>query len=513
MIALYIVAYALLSAVIWHAFSRAENAPFIYDDRSSVVDNTSLRHLSPLLGDSNMTGPLRSAKELPTSGRPLLNLSFALNYHFGQLGPAGYRRVNLVLHFISMLLLAAIVRRTLTLQFFAGRFSKSAPIIAFCTAMLWAIHPLQTEPVIYVTQRSELLVGLFYLATLYASLRYWAAETNVRRRTWLVVAISMCACGMASKEVMVTAPVVVFIFERTLIAGTIKKAWQNSWSLYIGLALTWLVLLALNYDGPRSGSAGFHVAVSPVAYWFTQAKVLLLYLKLVVWPNPLAIRYEIPYLDSISAAWVYVPLVMLLAVGTIAILSRNNALGFVGSWVLLILAPTSIVPIITEVAAERRMYLPLAALAASVTASLYLACSKMLSQRRSAANAQFNVCVSSGTFVAICFTIMCVYMLLDIDRATLFNDPLALWRYNLIYQPDDAMALTFVGDNVLVAGRPQEAIKNYREAIIVNPDYPEAHNNLANAFFATGQRQQAIEEFRETLRLNEGPRNFSAYSV
>jgi hypothetical protein len=112
--------------------------------------------------------------------------------------------------------------------------------------MLWALHPLQTEAVIYATQRTEVMMAFFYLATIYCSLRYWDccslaleegqgegalehARFRRRRTVWLVLGIITCFCGMASKEVMVSAPLVVFLLERTFVAGSLKDAFRRSW--------------------------------------------------------------------------------------------------------------------------------------------------------------------------------------------------------------------------------------------------------------------------------------------
>ncbi len=207
--------FALLAGAVCLVYGRALESPFIFDDDVSIVKNTSITRLWPLLGDSQHPGPLNPFKELPNSGRPLANLSLAINYHFGQLNPVGYHVFNLMVHLLSALLLMGIVRRTLTLDCFAGKFSRTAGPLAFFVALLWALHPLQTETVVYITQRTELMVGFFYLATMYASLRYWAADSQAGRRRWLALAGLACLAGMACKEVMVTAPVVVLLFERT----------------------------------------------------------------------------------------------------------------------------------------------------------------------------------------------------------------------------------------------------------------------------------------------------------
>ncbi len=173
---------------------------------------------------------------------------------------------------------------------------------------------------------------------------------------------------------MVTAPVVVLLFDRTFVSGSFRRALRNFWPLYAGLFLSWGLLLWLNFGAPRSMTAGFHLGVPAYAWWFTQAKVLLMYLRLAVWPWPLAIHYEMPYLKTFGEAWPWLVPVCALSIVTLVLVWKRRASGFAAAWVLIILSPTIVVPVITEVAAERRMYLPLAALIALlVVASYWLA--------------------------------------------------------------------------------------------------------------------------------------------
>jgi protein O-mannosyl-transferase len=192
----------LLCVAVWLVYGQSLRAPFVFDDSFSVVNNTSITKLWPLVGDAKHPGPLNPPQELPTSGRPLVNLSFAINYRLGGLDPLGYHVVNVLLHMLSTCLVWAIVRRTLRLDYFGGRFAGAADLLAFCTALVWAVHPLNTEAVQYVTQRTELMLGLFYLATLYASMRYWEASPASQSK-WLALAVVACMAGMASKEAMV----------------------------------------------------------------------------------------------------------------------------------------------------------------------------------------------------------------------------------------------------------------------------------------------------------------------
>ena len=124
--------------------------PFVYDDEISVSTNTSIRQLWPLWGTAQQPGPLNPAKELPTAGRPVVNLSFALIYAWGGL-IRPVTGVNLAIHLLSAIVLMLIVRRTLRLEYFAGQFDNAAGPLSFAVALLWTVHPLQTEPVAYIT--------------------------------------------------------------------------------------------------------------------------------------------------------------------------------------------------------------------------------------------------------------------------------------------------------------------------------------------------------------------------
>ena len=108
--------------------------------------------------------------------RPVVQFTLALNHSLGG-GVWGYHAFNLAIHLLAALTLFGIVRRTLTLPALAPRFARASTALAFCIALLWALHPLQTESVTYVIQRMESLMGLFYLLTLYCFIRAASSPT------------------------------------------------------------------------------------------------------------------------------------------------------------------------------------------------------------------------------------------------------------------------------------------------------------------------------------------------
>ncbi len=204
------------------------------------------------------------------------------------------------------MVLAAVIRRTLRLNFFQDKFTTAADLLALAAAPVWALHPLNTESVTYVTQRTEVLMGLLYLLTLYFAQLYWSAGRPLGRASWLIAATIACHLGMLAKEMMLSAPVMVLLYERTFLQGSFVRALRRSWPLYLGLASAWVSLALWNLQGPRTEAGGFHLGISALDWWFTQAKVVFLYLKLTVWPWPLVVHYEMPYLNTLALAWPWV---------------------------------------------------------------------------------------------------------------------------------------------------------------------------------------------------------------
>lgn len=495
-----IVATSVLWSAVGLVYARGLRAPFIFDD-VDLEHNASMRRLWPLLRDADGPGPLLTPSGSPVAGRPLVNLSWALNYHFGQLDPFGYHVVNVALHALSALLLWGIVRRVLLLDYFSGKLQGLAEPLALAVALIWAVHPLQTEAVQYVTQRTELLMGWCYLATVYCSLRYFAAPSSPARAAWLVLATLVCTAGMACKEVMVSAPVAVLLLDRTFIAGSLIKAIRRSWPLYLGLSASWLLLFALNHGGPRAESAGFHLDVPLYAWWFTQCKVLLIYLKLVVWPWPLVIHYDMPYLDAVGAAWPYVLAVVALAILTLYLLWRRTATGFLASLVFLILSPTLVVPIITEIAAERRMYLPLAALVSLMVVGAFLVVRRVAgdsgAQNASASKERWPLTIMAGCAILVSVALG----LLSVRRLAAYKDALTMWQDAALHQPYNELVQDNLGGKLLEAGRSNEAIVHYEQMLRRLPKSYKAHVNLGVALANVGRFAEAIQHYQQALQL------------
>jgi tetratricopeptide (TPR) repeat protein len=289
---------------------------------------------------------------------------------------------------------------------------------------------------------------------------------------------------MASKEVMVSAPLIVLLYDRTFVAGTFREAWRWRSRFYAGLAGTWLLLgfLVASTKG-RGGSAGFGTDVTWWPYALTQFRAIVRYLQLSLWPAPLVFDYGTPLATRAVEIVPYAVIVLLLAVGTAVALWRRSAMGFFGCWFFAILAPSSsIVPVATQTMAEHRMYLALAPVAALVVLGLY----SLLGRR------------SAVIFLALAVGLGCVTARRNED----YRSPLAIWSDTVAKCPDNARAQYILGDTLRVLGRPQEAIPAFQAALRIEPRYAQAHNSLGNVLAAIpGRLSGAISEYEAALRL------------
>ncbi len=470
---LILLAAAALVLVGLLVYSNSLTGPFVFDDVEAIVKNPTLRHWSqswmpPAHGET-------------VSGRPLLNFTLAINYALGGLNPTGYHVVNLLIHLSAGLLLLGWVRRTLELPVLRKTFGSMALPLAFAVALLWIVHPLQTESVTYVAQRAESLMGLFYFLTLYAFVRSLTSPAALR---WQALAVAACLAGMLTKEVMVTVPLLVFLYDRTFGAGTFATAWRQRYKLYLALAATWLALVVEWLLSPaRGGTAGFGLAISPWAYALKQCDAVARYLLLAVWPHPLVFDYGSAL---VANPWAILPQALVLAAlfaGTIYALRRNPPLGFAGAFFFLVLAPTSsVVPVATQTMAEHRMYLPLAAvLAVAVLGSYTWAGRKIL-----------------GLWFALALALGCMTYLRNRDYRT----ALLLWADTVRKNPGSARAHSQLGTAYLQLGQLPDALREYLLVVKIDPAYRDGYNDVGLVQLRQGRVEDALTTLAQSVERN-----------
>ncbi len=506
---------ALIALAALLAWGNSFRGPFVLDDLPAIADNPTIREWRTALTPPNNGETV--------TGRPLVNLSFALNHALAAKGPPapetpgapgpddvfGYHALNLAIHLGAALALLGLARRVLAGPALGKNFSAPAgplapgastgDVLAFFIALLWTVHPLQTGAVTYIAQRAESLCALFYLLTLYALARGAAAGGGVRSWGWLAAGVVACLGGMASKEVMVSAPLLVLLLDRAFFAGSLGAALRRRWGFYLGLAATWVLLWSLaRHAGDRGHSAGFDQpdqvtgAILPSwKYLLRQCEAIVQYLRLCVWPDPLVSDYGFDVTDKVEAvAWQLRFLVASFS-ATLWALWRLPALGFLGLWFFAILGPSSsFIPVVTETAVEHRMYLPLAAIVAAAVVGAHA-----LARRLGTAGLAWAV--FAGLAVAAAFGAVTHRRNEDYRSAT------NLWRDVVAKRPQNPRAHQELGQALAKEpGRAEEAFAEYREALRLLPNYPPALNNYGTALAEAGRHAEAVPLFVKAVQLN-----------
>jgi tetratricopeptide (TPR) repeat protein len=416
----------------------------------------------------------------PLQTRPLTYFTFWLNYQIGGANPAGYHLVNLLLHLAAVLMLARVLQ---------ARLPERALLVA---AALFALHPIQAEPVLYVFARATLLATLLCLVALYA----W-----LRDRRW--AAVAWFTMALAAKEECVAFPLVLALLhmverrdrrERGPIAAMLVL------SLAAGLRV--FAALRVHPDAPAGAQAG----ISVLEYFAAQGTVILRYLRLLVFPAGFTVDPDIAIPSTILALAVWV--VLLAALVTLAMKLRTNAYAF---WVLagfILLAPSSSIFPAQDLAADRRMYLPMIAFSAGlgilaarvdrrVVAGLAIILA-LLSFQRSL------VWMSEESLWSEAVKRSPNKIRPKIQLARAVEPPRAVQLLNEAKRlaPDDANVAAELGRSLLAAGRTAEALGEFGRALALDPTSARAVNNRGVALLALGQAEAARQDFERALRID-----------
>jgi tetratricopeptide (TPR) repeat protein len=468
----WLAALLITTAVAW-AYHGTLGVPFLFDDASSITDNPTIRSLWHDWWRTPGSG-------VTVSGRPFLNFTLALNYALSGTAVWSYHGLNLMIHAAAGTTLFTVLRRTLQQPSLRDNFSRDAGALALAAALLWTVHPLQTESVTYVIQRAESLVSLLYLLTLWAFIR----STEVRASSgWRWLAWVCCLLGMATKEVMVTAPIMVLGYDRMFVSDSWKMVWARHGGRHLALASTWLLLLGLVLaTGTRGGTAGFGISVSPLDYALTQIYAVAHYLQLAFWPHPLVFDYGQFLVTDLHALWLPALVIFPLAAASLYGLWRGRPAGFAGFFFFAVLAPTSsFVPVLTQTMNEHRMYLALAAIVTVGVTGIYRWVGR-----------------AGGILYA---GLVLVLGLATIRRNEVYRSAESIWSDTVARRPGNMRAILALGAVQVHAGQLDAGLVTLQEAVRLFPDQIESQNQLGNLWMKLGRMEDAAQCFRRARVL------------
>ena len=477
------------------AYHNSFSGPFIFDDANSIQDNPTIRRLWPIW---NALSP--PAEGQAVQRRPIVNLSLAINYRLGGLDVTGYHIFNLGVHILAALTLFAVVRRTLRLAVVSERLRGSSTALALAIALIWTVHPLLTDAVTYIIQRTELLAGLFYLLTLYCVIR----GSSARSILWYVTAVITCTLGMGSKEPMVSAPLVILLYDRLFLCSSFKEVFRRRWFLYVALAATWGLVVALIPQGSE-GAAVLGQGSASLDYASTQFETISNYLRLCFWPEPLILDYGIYKPTSFWEALPYAILVIVLLIGTVLSFRRRPWIGFLGVWFFAILAPSSsFVPVMAQSSAEKRMYLPLAAVITMVVLCGHAFGKRLLARmldegKGPAALGRAPGYVLSGVVVGL---VVVGLGMLTVKRNNDYRSELSIWQDTTLKRPNNPRAYNQRGDAYRRTGDFEQAIRDFNEALKLDPSNSRTYNHRGVAYAAKGDYDRGIQDLNTSIELN-----------
>lgn len=472
----FLSAVLLLVVALAIAYSTSFRGALVFDDLPGIAENPTIRDLRRWDLLVMAIGPQGGT----LSGRPIPNLSLALNYALSGLELWSYHAFNLAIHICAALALFGLVRRTLLRPVLGGRWAADALPLAVVIAGLWSLHPLQTESVTYLVQRVESMVGLFYLLTLYCFVR---AIDAVHPRRWFIATFGACLVGMGCKEVMVSAPLMVWLYDRTFVAASWREVWQCRGRFHLTLASTWLCLGALMLaSGNRGGTAGFAVGVHAWNYLLTQSHVILAYLQLALWPHPLVFDHNVQLVSGLAEVFVPALVIVALLAGSAWLLVRRPAAGFLAAAFFAILAPTSSVVPVADAMFEHRMYLPLAALIALLVVGVHRRLGRLALPAWSCIGLAF-----AGTTAA---------------RNLDYHSPLGLWEDTVRKVPTNARAHNSIGAYLFAAEKFEMAHERFVTAVGLDPKFASAHYNLGRSLDRKGDAAGAIAAYEKAVQLN-----------
>ena len=560
---IHVACLVLLIVVI---YANTLNAPFQWDESDFIVNNPIIKDLHYFTSPSTAKG-----FELYSSfiNRYIGYLTFALNYRIHGLSVTGYHIVNIAIHIANSILVYFLVLLTFrgsgTWDQGSGtwdqgpetRFpipgsqspvpgsqspvpdpwSLSPKLVAFFSAAIFAVHPLQTEAVTYVFQRFASLAAFFYLLSLVFYIkarmgnRQWAIgngtdSKNVMpssRITFLLISLVSAVLAMKTKENAFTLPLVIVLYEFCFFSDSPSPIAPRQSSLVsrflylVPILLTLLIvpLTLMSLAGTHQidpGSYGAKV-FSKDEYLFTQFRVIVTYLRLFFFPVGQNLDYDYPVFKSFLNPQVILSFLFLSALfglGLWLILAKNRRpspiahsplpgasrplrlMGFGILWFFITLSVESSIIPLPMLIDEYRMYLPSAGLIISAVTGFFLLVRLILSR--------FTIHDLRFTVVLLVFAIVSLSVATHLRNAV-WGDSISLWEDTAEKSPNKPRAHYNLGNFYKSLNMPDKAMEQYLVALKLKPDDPDTHNNLGLVYFSLNMPDKAIEQYLAALKL------------
>jgi len=434
---------------------------------------------------------------------PLTWMTLGLDYVLWGMNPLGYHLTNLLLHAANAVVFYFVAFRILGLGLPDPGDRRQADLVlsAGFAALVFAIHPLRVESVAWVTERRDVLSGLFYLSAILIYLR--TCERGERCRGWYWAAVGLFACALLSKSMVVNLPIVLLILDvyplRRLGGAT---GWWSEPARRVYVEKIPFVLLATAAAAIAvMAQLSVHAAAS-LAQLSVPGRVavsaygLSFYLWKMVVPLNLSPLYPLSPIVNPWAMPFVLSYTMVLAITAIALALRRRVPGLPAAWsayVVVLLPVLGIFQSGPQIAADRYTYL--ASLGWAILAGACLLFCWRIS-RTSTTGTPTTLPIAG---VAIC--VVAGLGVLTWNQVHIWHDSERLWTYTVAIHPNSSLAQFSLGIVLSAQGKPTEAIEHFQKGLQLRPDEPSAHTNLGVALIQQGKLADAIEHFRQAVRI------------
>jgi len=495
-------------------YSNTLNAPFVFDDEPNIVDNPVIRDFDIFKGAAH-TKHIRMYKGVADffGTRHMGFFTFAVNYRLHGLDVSGYHVFNISTHLINALLVYWLVLLTFRTPYMTARHDRESTgefhtTAAFLSALVFAVHPVQTQAVTYIVQRFTSLATLFYLLALTLYTRSRLSNSTAARWGIYAVAFLSAILAMKTKEISFTLPVVIVIYELMFFTG--KKGKRL---LYLLPLLLTMLIIPLSLVGGRGGTGGIDDAIKLASsgdasqwnYFITQFRVAVTYVRLLLLPINQNLDYDYPVYRSFSDPPVlssFLLLASFLGVGIYLLrrsgLSRVMAFGIF--WFFITLSVESSIIPIDDVIFEHRLYLPSVGFIMGA-----VVCLMTVAKRWGSSIPYMKKIAGTGALLVTLTLAGATYA-----RNAVWQDTTALWEDVVRKSPGKARG----HDNLAVLykeqGRLVDALMEFQAALRIKPDLDDAHNNLGVIYLNMRLFDKAIEKFQAALHIS--PYHSSAHS-
>ena len=493
----------LLTTVCLALFFNTFSNELVWDDPALIQENPYIRDVRniPLFF---LPGYWNDLHPDPGQYRPLRTASFALDYHFWKLNPAGYHISNVAFHTLNVLLVFWLVTviRGRRMAATAGKTGRDGlPGLAFLTALFFAAHPIHTESINLVKNRSDLLAFMFMLLSLLLFVKQFGASRRISRFLLTLTGCFFFMAALTAKEMALSLPGVMALYAVSFVPGIrLKKV--------LALIVPYAVIIAVFFgfkqfcfDNSFINPAGTTLAgaILPAdsgQHILAVIKTIGLYFSMLAVPFPLNAEhaFAIPMSMFERPVLLSLALLSLIGAGALRAYRRDRIVLFAAGWILLTLMPVvNIIYLGTRPVAEQRLYIP------SFGFCLLLAYG--LTRMTTFWGGHLKPIRARLMIGLLAGGIFWLYAIITVTRNFDWRNEVVFYSRSLIFNPGSVRMHYNLGMALNKAGYYEAAINHYRQALIFHPDYPEAHNNLGVAYYWTGRYKKAIAHYQAALRL------------